>query len=123
MAGARRLGGIIFFNVNGEGFQAKGEFTYNLGAPKRDGIIGSDVVHGFKETVQIPRIEGAITDSPELDVKDFINIVDGTATLSLNNGKRIVLRNCWFAGEADITSEEGEIAILFQGLSAEEVGG
>jgi len=117
----RRLGGIIFIKVNSKGFNAKGEFTYNIGAPKREGIVGSDNVHGYKETPQIPYIEGAITDTSELDLESFVKIKDATVTLELSNGKVIVLREAWFAADGNVTTEEGEIECRFEGMKGEEV--
>ena len=64
---AARRGGIISFAINGETQLAKGNFTYNLGAPKREGIVGMDRPHGFKATPQIPFIEGEITDAGTVD--------------------------------------------------------
>jgi hypothetical protein len=117
----KRVGGIVQLQINGEILSAKGAFTYNLGVDKRDAVIGSDKVHGFKEEPQVPKIEGAITDSDELDLKTLLQFRDGTVTLSCANGKVVVLREGWFAGEGDVSTEEGEIGVLFQGISAEEV--
>jgi len=41
-------------------------------------------------------------------------------TLQVANGKTIVLRNAWFAGEGTVQTEEGNIAVRFEGLSATE---
>ena len=117
----RRVGGIIFFKVDGALFQAKGEFTYNIGKPKREAVVGADVIHGFKETVTVPFIEGAITDSDELDLESLVEIRDATCTLELANGKIIVLREAFYAGDADATTEEGEIPVRFEAVSGEEV--
>lgn len=116
-----RVGGIIFFQVNGEQQKAKGSWTYNLGAPKRESVVGADENHGYKEMPQAPFIEGAITDSAALNLTALLNIVDATATLELANGKVIVLREAFFAGDGNVSSEEGEIEVRFEGKSAEEV--
>lgn len=117
----RRVGGIIFFKVDGELFQAKGEFTYNLGLPKRESVLGQDANHGFKELPQVPFIEGTITDSDELDLEAFLLIRDATCTLELANGKIIVLREAFYAGDGNVTSSEGEIEVRFEGIKGEEV--
>lgn len=117
----RRVGGIIFFKVDGELFQAKGAFSYNLGVNKREAIVGADVVHGFKEEPQVAMIEGAITDSDELDLEQFLNIRDATATLELANGKVFVLRECFYAGDGNVTTDEGEIEVRFEGIRGEEI--
>lgn len=122
MATNNRRAGIIFVKAGSRMLEVKGNWTYNLGAPKRDAIVGADKVHGFKEAVQVPYIEGAITDSAELDLKnDLLLIEEETVTLELNNGKVIVLREAWYASEGDVTTEEAEVKVRFEGISAEEI--
>jgi hypothetical protein len=116
-----RIGGIIEVKANGELYSAKGSWTYNLGVPKREMVIGSDSVHGHKELPQEPMIEGVITDRNDLDVKTLLSLEAATVTLSLANGKVIVLRDAVFTGDGNVTTEEGEIAAKFSGLSAEEI--
>ena len=120
MADQRRAG-LLQLQTGGEIQDAKGEFTYNLGVPKREEIVGSDGVHGFKETPQVAYIEGAITDRSTLDVKALVSGKDVTVTLALANGKTISLRNAWFAGDGNITTGEGEIAVRWCGKSAQEI--
>lgn len=117
----RRVGGILFLKVNGELFQAKGEFTYNINPVKRESVVGQDTVHGFKEEPKVQFIEGAITDSDELDLEKFQLIRDATVTLELANGKIIVLREAFYAADGDVTSSEGEIQVRFEGIRGEEV--
>lgn len=115
-----RIGGIIFIKVDGVQYSAKGSWTYNLGKPKREGVVGSDSVHGYKELPQIPFVEGAITDSSEISSESLLGLTGVTVTLELANGKVIVWRNAWFAGEGSITTEEGEIAARFESKSQGE---
>lgn len=120
MADQRRAG-LIQLQADGEVFDAKGAFSYNLGRPKRDGIIGSDGVHGFRETPQVCYIEGAITDRGTLDVSALVNARDLTVTLTLGNGKVVVLRDAWFAGEGTASTEEASIPVRWEGANAEEI--
>jgi len=121
MAGKNRIGGLIALKVNGDIYFAKGNFTYNLGKPKREGVVGADVVHGYKETPQVPFIEGEITDRNELSLEDLVTLDEATITLELANGKVIALSEAWYAGEGTGNTEEGNIACRFEGMSAEEV--
>lgn len=121
MAGKNRIGGIIALKVNGDIYFAKGNFTYNLGKPKREGVVGADTVHGYKETPQVPFVEGEITDRNELSLEDLVTLDDATITLELANGKVITLSEAWYAGEGTGNTEEGNIACRFEGMSAEEV--
>lgn len=118
---AQRVAGLIQFKVDGVVYAAKGNFSYNLGRPKRDAIVGSDGVHGYKETPQVGFIEGAITDLGNLDLDALVTVRDSAVTLELGNGKLISLGDAWFAGEGTASSEEGEIAVRFEANSAEEV--
>ncbi|MDR9749847.1 phage tail tube protein [Pseudomonas sp. SZMC_28357] len=120
MAG-KRVGGIISLKINGDMYFAKGDFTYNIGMPKKEGVVGSDRVHGYKETPQIPFIEGEITDRQEMSLEDLLNTTDATITLELANSKVIVLREAWYASEGTGNTGEGNIAVRFEGMSAEEV--
>ncbi len=118
---SQRRAGIIQLAINGEIYDAKGNFSYNLGAPKREAIIGSDKVHGFKEMPQVASLEGEITDRGTLDVSALVNLENATATLSLANGKVFVLQQAWYAGDGTIQSEEGNIQLLLHGISGEEI--
>ena len=112
---------MISLKINGDMYFAKGNFTYNLGEPKKEGVVGSDRVHGYTEKPQIPFIEGEITDRNELNLKDLVTLVDATVTLELANGKVIMLREGWYAGEGTGNTDEGNIALRIEGMSAEEV--
>jgi hypothetical protein len=111
---AQRRGGIIQLQIDGEIFQARGNFSYNLGLPMREAIVGADGVHGFKETPQVPFVEGEITDSENLDVAALATMQDVLVTLELANGKTISLAEAWFAGEGTGNSEEGNIGFRFE---------
>lgn len=116
-----RVGGTAFVKVNGRQYRAKGNWTYNIGAPKRDAVVGSDGVHGYKEVPQVPFIEGEITDASDMSLTDLVNGKDLTVTLELANGKVIALRDGWYAGEGTGNTEEGNIACRWEGLAAEEI--
>ena len=116
----QRVGGIILLRRNGELRQAKGAFSYNLGEPLKEAVVGADAVHGYKETPQAPMIEGAITDDPDLDLRDILGGRDETITLELANGKNVVLRDAWYAATGNVGTEEDEIEAKWEGVSAEE---
>lgn len=119
MADQRRAG-LITLKTGGVVQDAKGEFTYNLGVPKREAIIGADGVHGYKETPQVPFIEGAITDRGTLDLEALVKGKGLTITLELANGKTISLRGAWYAGDGNGTTGEGEIQVRWEGAGAKE---
>lgn len=112
-----RRAGRIYLKIDGVLHDAKGSFSYNIGQDKRDGIVGADGIHGYKETPQSPFIEGAVTDRGDLDLEALTKQDNVTVTLELVNGKTIVLANAWFAGEATVTTDEAEIAVRWESRS------
>ncbi len=113
--------GLVAFKIDGVMYLAKGNFTYNLGTPKREPIIGSDGLHGYKEVPQPASIEGELTDDLDLDLQRLTQLDGSTITLDLAIGKTIVLRNAYYAGDGAGHSEEGNITIKFEGRNAEEI--
>lgn len=118
---SQRRAGIIQVQVNGEVYQAKGDWSYNLGRPMRQAIVGADTIHGFRETPQVAFIEGEITDLQTLELATLLELEDATVTVRLANGKMIALREAWFAAAGTGNTQEGNIAVRFEGASAEEI--
>ena len=122
MTSPNRRAGTLSLQINGNIFDAVGNFSYNLGAPKREALVGPDRVHGFKELPQAPMIEGEIRDAKDLDLKNAIlNAVDATVTITLANGKVVMLREAYYSGDGNIGTEEANVEFSFHGMSAEEI--
>lgn len=117
----RRVGGILDLTVNGINYAIKGDWTFNLGKDMREAVPGTTEIIGFKAAPQVPFIEGAITNQYDLKLEDLLDLTDATVALQIGNGKTYVWREAWFAGEGNVTTEEGEIAARFEAISAEEL--
>lgn len=117
---AQRRGGIIQVAVDGVVHDCKGEYSYNLGRPKREAVVGEDRIHGYFETPQVGFIEGAITDRGDLDVEALVGLTGVTVTLTLANGKVIALSDAWYAADGTGTTKEGQFELRFEG-NCEEV--
>ena len=116
---ASRIGGTLFIAVNGVRLAVKGNWNLNPGRPKREGVVGMDQVHGYKETPQVPSIEGEATVMPDTDVPALLEVRDATITAELANGQTGVLREAWQAGDGVYGTEEGNLALRFEGMSME----
>jgi len=116
-----RVGGTIQLQVNGEVYDCKGNFQYNLGLPKREMIVGSDTVHGDSEKPQAPFIEGEITDRVDFSLAALCKQRGVSVTLILAVGKVIILRDAVFTGDGTGNTDEGNIAVRWDGKSAEEI--
>jgi len=116
----QRRAGIIYFTVNGVRQDAIGSFTCGYGTPKREALIGSDGVHGYKETPQVAFIEGEIRDRADLDLKALFNSSEVTAHVEFGNGKGWAVRDGWYAGDATVQTEEANVGIRIEGPDGEE---
>lgn len=116
-----RRAGTIYLAIDGERYDAKGNFSYDLGLPKRDAIVGADGVHGYTEKPKPAYIEGEITDRANLPLKKLLTADGVTTTLVLGNGKTIVLKNSWYAGDGKGQTEEANISFRMEAASGEEV--
>lgn len=115
------IGGIFNCKINGTLVSAKGDFTYNFGSLKKEAILGSDgKVVGFKVTGTVPFIEGEITDTADLDVKDLQSLSEGEITLELVNGKVFVLSGAEWSSDGNISTSEGAISVRFEGVDGDE---
>jgi hypothetical protein len=118
---SQRRGGLDALHIDGILQDARGNFTYGLGKPMRESIVGAERVHGYSQKPTVAFIEGEITDRGDLDLA-AMQAVDGIpVTLTLGNGKVVILSQAWFAGEGVGNTEEGNIAVRFEGKFAEEV--
>ena len=121
MANANRRAGVLYFRVDGRQYDARGSFSYNLGSPKREAIVGPSGVYGYKETPQAPYIEGEVVDARDLDVAALQSMTESTVTLELASGKTIVLRDAWYAADGQVGTEEANVQVRFEGMGAEEL--
>lgn len=119
---SERVGGILQVKVNGVQYRAKStSFEYNIYPVKAESVIGIDGRHGIKEIPVVIYIQGAITDSADLDVKAFAALRNAVVTVSLNNGKVLTFKGADQTADLAQTTEEGEIPFRFEADFAEEV--
>jgi hypothetical protein len=116
-----RRAGVLQIQINGDVYDAAGDFTYNLGFAKREGLVGPSGVQGYSEMPQIPFIEGTVRDSRDLNEEQLLTVKDATITLLHANGKTILLRDAWQANEGNFATNEGTIEVRFEGMSAEAI--
>jgi hypothetical protein len=119
-ASPNRRAGIFYLKMDGVLMDSVGEFTYRVGTVKREMIPGNNQILGFSEELQVPYIEGSITDKGTLDVEALCNAVDATGILELPNGKTYTLKNACYAGEGTIKTAKAEINFRLEGMDGFE---
>jgi hypothetical protein len=121
MSSVNRRAGVIYLRKNGVLLEAKGSFSHNINPFKRETILSTMGVSGYKETPQALFIEGELTDSKDLDLQLLYSGDNDTITLEEANGKTVVLRNAWYAGDGTVGTEDGNVSVRWEGISAEEI--
>ena len=115
-----RVSGVAYLKVDGVQRKVIGNFTYNIGRPRKQMLVGHDGVHGHSEMPQVPYIEGEIRDESELSLQELRDIDDATVTLELANGKTVILRNAIEASEGTVGTENANVQVRWEGLEGEE---
>jgi len=114
-----RIGGTLAVVIDGELYEHEGAFTYNTGRAKREALMNSQRPVGFKEMAQVPFFEGNVYVTSDLNLDALLNANGVTATLSLANGKTLVYRDAWFAGDGTGDTENGTLAVRFEAKSCD----
>jgi hypothetical protein len=111
-----RRGGVLSISANGTLLEVVGAWTFKPGIEVREAIPGPNGPVGYKGNRAAPSWEGRASYNPNLDIEALQNLDDATVVGVLPNGRVATLRNAWFAGEGDLTTEDGTFAVKFEGL-------
>ena len=119
---ARLISGKFTISCDGIAYYAQGTFKYGGGFDKREAVLHSNGVAGFKSTSVAPYISGEIIDNGSFLISEIANMIDSTITLDLANGKQIVLRGAYSTNDNGLEVDtDSKITVKFEGLSLEEV--
>lgn len=120
---ARPIGGTVFIDAGGERLEVRGNVTSNIGQNvTRESVAGLDRVHGFTQRPVVPFIQCDLTEKPSFSLSAINKLDDTTVQAQLADGRSLVLRNAWHAGDPERNSEEGSLtSVRFEGLQGEEI--
>lgn len=111
-----RLAGVCFIKIDGQQLSIKGGVEAPIIDFKREPVMESAGVAGYKETPVAPfvKVTGIMR-------KDFpLDKLRTSTSLSIQaefaNGKIYTLGDAWLANEASAKGDEGEIELEFNGL-------
>lgn len=116
-----RLAGTAFVTIDGKNYAIVGEGSYRTNTSTRETLKGQDGVHGYKEMPEPGMISWKGRDSAAVSIQALNDAVDATVVLELANGKSIIGRNMWRAGDPiEVNSEEGTFELKFEGPDVTE---
>jgi hypothetical protein len=122
MSMTRPIGGVADVNVNGQVLLFRGDMTWNFQRYIKKAVAGRDGrVHGFTSEPSVPSIEGTFTYDGSFSIAQLEAMTGATISVELGDGRQLVLRQAFVAGEIQPEGDEGKIKIKFEGQSGEEV--
>ncbi len=122
MSRTKAIGGYAEVRVNGESMLFRGDMTHNFQTQVKEGVVGRDGRHhGFTVKPNLPFIEGDFTADGKYTTAHLEAMVDATVTARLADGRVLVLRGAYIAGELPVNVDEAKVKIRFEGEAGEEL--
>ena len=117
----QRLAGIAYINADGSNYMLAGDLVYSVSSVSRKTMTGQDRVHGYAEKPHAGYIAGTLRDSAGTPASTFNAMTNVTVVLQLANGKVVTGRNMWTVDAQEVDTQEGKIAVRWEGASVEEI--
>lgn len=121
MATVNRIGGLLSLRVDGNQYEARGNFQVTPGTVKRTGVAGQDYVHGYIEEPIVPQIKGDISIGNQLSLEELEAITDSTVQVALANGRTYVLSDAWVTAAFVVDAHDGKVEVTFEGITCNEL--
>jgi uncharacterized protein YlzI (FlbEa/FlbD family) len=112
---------VLSIRVDGQQYEARGNFRVTGMTLKREGVAGQDFVHGYIEEPIVPEISGEWSIGNQLSIAQIEAITDSTVQCALANGMTYILSNAWSSGVRQIDAREGKVEVTLQGIVMQEV--
>ncbi len=118
---SKRLAGVAYLSVDGQTYLLTGDLSYSPSKVKRETLVGQDGVHGYSEMPLAGFIAGTFRDTGGIKVSDFNKMTNVTVTAELANGKTVVGRNMWQAGDAlEVKTQESTVEVRWESTDVSE---
>ena len=119
---AKNLGGTGTVRVGDKMLPFRGSMSWNFQTAEKKGIAGRDKsVHGFTEEPKVPHIEGEFTWDGGYTTRELEAIQDATVSVVLNDGRQLVLRGAYVAGDIAPSLDDAKCKLKFEGVDGEEI--
>ena len=116
------IGGKFTVKIDSTTYYASGVFKYGGGFDKRENVMHSGGIAGYKTSPVAPFVSGELIDTDGLSMSDIAKIEDATITIDLANKKQIILRHAWSCNDNGLENDsDGKLVVKFEGLSMEIV--
>lgn len=115
------LAGTAYMAVNGRTVMLVGEFSYRVTQMNVETLKGMDGIHGPKGSPEPGMIKAKLRDRADVSMSDVANAINDTIVVELANGKTVVGRNMWRAGEpVEVDADDASYAIQWEGVDVRD---
>lgn len=111
----KRIAGTMYIKIDGEQLEIQGKFECPGMEFKREAVLSSSGVAGYKETFVKPYIKTTALFIPSFPLSKLRDSTDMTCTAELANGKVYTLSGAFIENEAPVNGEDGTIELEFAG--------
>jgi hypothetical protein len=115
------LAGIAFLSVDGTPFNVVGNAKYSVASVTREGLVGIDRPHGFKESPRFGSISASLRDSGGLTVQQLNDMTNVTVVLQLANGKNVMASNAFTSEAQEVDAVDATIEVTWQAEQVTEI--
>ncbi|TMV78778.1 phage tail protein [Thioclava sp. BHET1] len=115
-----RRAGLAFLSIDGVAYDVVSGASYNCNAVQRESLTGQSGVHGYSEMPTTGSIGATIRDAGVLTVAALNQMTNVTVILKLANGKLVYGEGMWSTEVGDVDTQEGTIAVKFEGANVLE---
>jgi hypothetical protein len=121
MADSKLLAGTLSATIDGKTYNVSGEGSYTLSSVTRETLKGQSGVHGYSEMPAPGKIGFKGRDSSDAVIAALNGATNATVVFQLANGKTIVGRNMWRAGEPiTVNTEDATFDLELEGPDVTE---
>ncbi len=122
MARTKPIGGTGDVRYNDQSLLFKAELTWNFQVFKKKGVVGRDGRHhGHVVEPSQPFIKGKFTYDGSITTAQLEAVTDATVSVTLADGRQLVLRGAYVAGDITPGGDEAEVELTWEGEAGEEL--
>ncbi len=116
-----QITGRVVVSVNGAMLRSKsGAKLSGVGGVNRKAVKGHQM-WGYAEETAEPKIEATLAHTKDLSLVALNRLVDCTVTFEADTKATYVLRHAWCEAAPDLAEGEGDVKVVFTGMSVEEM--
>jgi len=113
--------GKAVIRVDGQELRTLDGASLNPGGEKREAVVGSGKVHGYKEETVAPELECQIAHTADTSLMELGAIVSATITFDTDTGRQFLLREAFATDVPGLKTKDGTVDLKFSAISCEEV--